>query len=396
MISLTSPDDYDKINNDFIVAVTYPVVATGDLVVNYIRYHERWRIFIGWTSFRIAFLNLSDQFVVEPDYWSEWLSKAFGYSLEQQYKEGAEQMSIEIIAYPYLGYASLQVIQLALAVFSFCLLVMRQIHPKDTKRSGTLLIVCWFMSITLWHQLLWTGRDFTHEGKQHYLYGIFSRHSWVIVSNFNDDGFHYHKYPVSFFSILIILVLLVSYFKLLPRRRYDLPPPAIAAVSRLLKKLRDLVVLALNPGDRPLFISIPVVVLVIAHVIMIIVLRIVMVPIGTPISRTGNTFNAYYFSLPTGISSLFPLTTYRIPDLDQALAIFAGSAAAFLSLLDVLKQRDVYSIVSVFRRQPQSRHQANMSKSATPGSGSSRAIELGHIQPAKLRKSKPQSIAQNF
>jgi hypothetical protein len=144
-----------------------------------------------WASRLLASLE------AEPDYWFEWLSKAFGPSLAQQHKNGAEQMSTEIIAYLYLVCASRYIIRLALIVFGFCLVVMRQIHPEDAKRSGILLV-----------QKFWTGRDFSPEGKLLYLFSIGIPRP--LYNNLGEQtGISNGKYSISFFNIFIILVLLI-------------------------------------------------------------------------------------------------------------------------------------------------------------------------------------------
>ncbi len=93
----------------------------------------------------------------------------------------------------------------------------------------------------------------------------------------------------------------------------------------------------------------------------------------------------------------FPITVYRLSGLDQALAVFAGaSAAAGLSLKDVLKERKVCAKIREWLRKNCSRPEDGISTTFGHLDQSTITLELSPLPSTRLRRRGQPNISQNF
>jgi hypothetical protein len=116
LISLTPPSDEDAISNDFLVAFTYPVVASSDLLFTITRYWKLWSILKSWLSVHFSVQN---HIGGDIDVCKQWLLVSFGPALAEQFGTGVrpDEMLLEVVALPYLAHTSMQVMSLSLLFF---------------------------------------------------------------------------------------------------------------------------------------------------------------------------------------------------------------------------------------------------------------------------------------
>ncbi len=414
LVTLASPRSKDTINNDFLVAVTYPAVVAGDLLLNNVRYWQVWRICKGWWDMHFAVRNGIGGGL---EVWREWLLMGFGPVLAAKYSCGLphEPLTLAAAAFPYMAAASVRVLKLSLLFFSIFFVLARQVCPADRKRSTMSLVIAWLVSFVLWWHLYGSGEDFSMRVDFYCLLPQPYRRNHYCLRTVLASGVFPGPKPeclkwdiqLRFSDIISIALLLLSYVTLSYSTENILPAPSTAMI-RSRRRLRGLFSAFITSADRPRYISIPTIALALFNLTALLIFRAASTPILMPLtveslrhvyppgvervySVASNTYWLYHMSCGT-----IPATTYKLSDLDQALAVFAGASAAGLSLKDVIKERKFYARIREWLHRNCRRLKQGSNTSSGHLDESTGTLELSSLHPARLRRRGEPNISQNF
>ena len=410
LISLASPEDRDAINNDFIVAVIYPVVAASDLVVHMIRFAKRWRIYKDWLGLRLSIQNLQQGSL---EVWQEWLWVGFGPAATAQYGDGIHTNSVpnSVAAFPYLGYACFQVITLSLVFFGIFLILDLHFSSSHQTRAAMILVIAYIISIVSWLHLSLVGRDYDTAADftcllPHRRYGrcnsrIYNVEDWQLNKTYI---WRLLEIKIRGLDIAVIMLLLVSYLAYWPfavwTEKYL--PFAARARTSFAARVRIFFKKLASTTKHNAILIIPTLLLAFAHLVILLLIRAATVPMAVSVEKQpmarmfpfgvrplggGRSASLKYVE---GLSNgVLPVTSFKLTDLDQMLALIAGALAAALSLKEVLEKRGIMNQFREWIKKPRN-------ASARPPDRDQYALELRRLTPAKLKKPRSLNVAQNF
>ena len=391
--------------------MTYPAVAATDLVIHQLRYAKDWRIYSGWLAFVVAWNNNPGATL---DAWGKWLSIGFGSSAAARYGHGisADEVSVVVAAFPYTGHACFRVCEFSLlfcCIFLFWNFTQSQ---TDYKRALVAFLLAYYISAVSLVQLALVGRDYRHGTDINYLlrpYPVWIYNEEDTLGTISPDA----KIEFGAINIMSVAILLVSCAALwrlgLRNRTKRLLPRSV------IRKLKVFTADLSNLSKQNIWMIVATSILALINLTARILIRAASVGITAAVfdEPVARIFPIGVKAIgPPGISLAFtyfedtsktwvPITSCKVTDLDQMLAVIAGALAVLLSLKDVLEKKGIMTgiraSVARFRGVEEPKYGPyNLTTELNEFYPADLAVDQSNLPRARLKKLRIQHFAQNF
>jgi hypothetical protein len=305
-----SSKSVDALDNDFLVAMLYPAVACGDLLVQVTRYHSKWRdvvvfgIFVDWKK---------TKWKEDLTAWESWILDPERRSVMGEHRLPnwtSPDIAQEIWALPYTTFACTAVVRIALVFFCSVFIVTAAAFRKygDVNKRTLLTFAVMILCVVITAVEMPKGW-ITYAGD----HGDYSHTSTTLAS---DLKVRLSSRYFIFSDLGLILIVFLATGLLVWRR-------------------------------RPVYIFAPM--FVVALLLGISMFKARKTPVGKPqtiMPWGGNVLPVYYTEIRPSFlkeNPLLPVTAASITDLDQAVALAAGAATVLFTIHDVMSDRNLYA-----------------------------------------------------
>jgi hypothetical protein len=305
---------HDALNNDFLVSILYPAIASGDLIVQSITTSTTRRDISLW-SFLAEWRKTGHSGTPGPFHeWAQHPGRMQVIGVPHAVPGG--EVSLGFWALKYTTFACLAIIRISLVVFStfFVLSALFSPNPQKTLRR-TIITLCVMGFAVISPLICLTG-------------------SWRTYADFLDLA-HNHdgRQPEVSRSVLLSL-------------KYRLCTRGVIFSDFGIVIVLVVVTIFLSRRQRPMWFMASFILLVV-----VCVANILFGFRGRQIGQESLTLSwdpSQGYNWPSFVMAnpLFPHTATRLRDLDQAVALAAGGVSVLFSLRDLLLERGLYQTLS--------------------------------------------------